>query len=126
MMDQYVVGHALSEEAFGSVHKVLHKADGKSYIMKIFDKHNMDFDEEIDLNNQVELLKSIKHDNILNIHECYSEMYHYHVIYDLAEGGDLFERLMKRVGKLNTLDDGLIRIHRNTTQRRKPRLYSRT
>ncbi|OQR82906.1 calcium/calmodulin dependent protein kinase [Achlya hypogyna] len=95
-MDEYIVGRALYEEAHGPVHKVLHRPRGRFFSMRIYDRDRMTFEDEIDLQHEVEVLRDLAHPHIFQVHALFTEADHYYVIGDLIEGGNVFDRLVDK------------------------------
>ncbi|OQS05391.1 calcium/calmodulin dependent protein kinase [Thraustotheca clavata] len=95
-MNAYIVGRSLHESANGATYKVLHRPTGKFYAMRVFDKERMSFDDEIDLRTEIDVLLPLNHPGLLNVHEYFEQDDTVYVMYDLVEGGDLFDRLIQK------------------------------
>ncbi|EQC29687.1 CAMK protein kinase [Saprolegnia diclina VS20] len=96
MMDEYIIGRLLYEEPHGAVHKVLHRPQGRFFSMRVLDKERMSFEDEIDMQNELEVLKVLHHPHILNVHAIFAEGSQLYIVCDLVEGGDVFDRLVAK------------------------------
>ncbi|CAK4072469.1 unnamed protein product [Aphanomyces euteiches] len=91
--DKYILGGALGEGSYASVKKARNKETGTMYAVKVFKKANLSPDDEKDIHSEVEILSRLKHPNVLNLIDFYSELKHYYIVTDLCEGGELFDRI---------------------------------
>ena len=72
----------LGEGAFGSVEEVKHKISGAIRAMKIIDKTRMKLgsEEEEQLINEINILKTLDHPNIMKVFEYYNYNNHLYII----------------------------------------------
>ncbi|KDO20508.1 CAMK protein kinase [Saprolegnia parasitica CBS 223.65] len=96
MMDEYIIGRVLYEEPHGAVHKVLHRPQGRFFSMRVLDKERMSFEDEIEMQNELEVLKVLHHPHLLNVHAIFAEGSQIYIVCDLVEGGDVFDRLVAK------------------------------
>jgi calcium-dependent protein kinase len=87
--EYYDVQKTLGEGSFGKVVKVIHKQTGQARAMKIIDKVNSDYD--LDIKNEIDILKTLDHPNIVKIFECFITQKYYYVITELCGQGELYE-----------------------------------
>ena len=85
----------LGEGAFGSVEEVKHKISGAIRAMKIIDKTRMKLgsEEEEQLINEINILKTLDHPNIMKVFEYYNYNNHLYIISEFISGGELFDKI---------------------------------
>lgn len=66
--------------------------------MKIIDKRKANFESKDRENfyNEVQLLKSMDHPNIMKIFEFYEDRTHYFLVTEYCKGGELFDFLVDK------------------------------
>ncbi len=95
--NDYIKLNVLGEGAFGVVYKVKNKLTDYERAMKIINK-NPSYNEKDDpeILNEVEILKTMDHPNILKIFEFYSNKQDYSIVTELCSGGDLNDEITKK------------------------------
>ena len=58
------------------------------------DKVQLSEDEKIKLRNEVNILRSLDHPNILKVYEFYEDNKHFYIVTELLTGGELFDRII--------------------------------
>lgn len=112
----YTVGKKLQGGSYGTVYLGTHNLSGRECAIKVVDRRKLSrHDDEAQL-QEVEILRSLNPTNfqkresqfgkdddseqqdngIINITDFYSSPETYHIIMELARGGDVFDRLAKR------------------------------
>ena len=91
----YTIGKKLGEGSYGEVRLVIHKNSGLSRAMKSIKKENLPKEEQTSLINEVNLLKSTDHANILKIFDLYEDKRNYYIITEYCSGGELYDRIKK-------------------------------
>lgn len=113
----YSLGKKLQGGSYGTVFVGMHNLSEKEYAVKVVDRSRLSHhDDEAQL-HEVEILRSLnptnfqKHNNnnnnitqqtavkdngIINIIDFYTSPTQYHIVLELARGGDVFDRLAKR------------------------------
>ena len=88
----------LGEGAFGKVFKVKHKISKVHRAMKLIQKDKIDMhkDDEKDLINEINVLKSLDHPNIIKLIETYQDQYYLHIVTDLCSGKDVFNHCLHK------------------------------
>ena len=86
----YSVGPVIGEGSYGKIR--LGKYGNKSVAIKMLSKNK---DMQGFLSNEVDTLLSLKHKNIVKIFDVVETQKHVCIVMELAEGGDLLEKVMK-------------------------------
>lgn len=95
LQDVYRVGAKLGDGAFGSVHKITHRQTKEIRAVKVIRKANLRAAHERDMFfNEVAVLRSIDHPNVLKLHEFFQDDRSYYLITEFCEGGELFDRII--------------------------------
>ena len=102
----YIRIKMLGNGAFGEVWQVRHIDLNRDYAMKIIRKRKNrgndeeDNDNEIEIRNEIEILKHLDHPKILKIVDFYSTLKRYYIITEFCPEGELFNEIIK-VGKFD-------------------------
>ena len=83
----YKIEGDLGSGSFGQVKKVLNIKLKEHRAMKIVSKKSKYS------KNEIEILKKISHPNIINIYEIFEDTKKYYIMYELIEGGELFDAI---------------------------------
>jgi calcium-dependent protein kinase len=95
-LDNYVSDKKLGEGSYGSVYRVKHKDLGIPRAMKkITGSGNKDPEKIKEIENEINLLKSMDHPNIVKIFEFYNTKDGFYLITEYCSGGELFDRILK-------------------------------
>ncbi|OMJ84994.1 hypothetical protein SteCoe_13765 [Stentor coeruleus] len=87
---------AIGEGAFGQVFKVRHIATGSLYAIKVISKAKILERNMVEqLKREVRIMYSINHPNIIKLHNHFEDDNNVYMIMELAEGGNLFQKLCK-------------------------------
>jgi calcium-dependent protein kinase len=89
--DKYSVLKVLGEGASCKVVSVQNKSSGQRLAMKILDK--AESYNKILFENETFILKTLKHENVLEFVESYEDKKTYHLLTVLCQGGELFDRV---------------------------------
>jgi len=96
---KYVLDEELGNGAFSVVKKCHHKETGKYYAIKIIDNEQLsrfpDY-QPSHLMREVELLKKMRHPNIVSLHAAFRSDRAIFLITELATGGELFDHIIAR------------------------------
>ncbi|KAM4563653.1 calcium/calmodulin-dependent protein kinase IGb [Odontesthes bonariensis] len=83
----------LGSGAFAEVYMVRERKTGKTFAMKCVKKKNK---RDINLENEIAVLRRIKHENVVGMEDFYESRTHYYLIIQLVSGGELFDRILDR------------------------------
>uniref|UniRef100_A0AAQ4S427 Calcium/calmodulin-dependent protein kinase IGb n=1 Tax=Gasterosteus aculeatus aculeatus TaxID=481459 RepID=A0AAQ4S427_GASAC len=79
--------------AFSEVYMVKEKKTGKLFAMKCVKKKQK---RDLNLENEIAVLRRIKHDNVVGMEDLYESQTHFYLIMQLVAGGELFDRILDR------------------------------
>lgn len=87
---------AIGEGAFGQVFKVRHISTGNLYAIKVISKVKiLERSMSEQLKQEVRIMYSLNHPNIIKLHNHFEDDNNVYLILELAEGGNLFQKLCK-------------------------------
>ncbi|KAK0414999.1 hypothetical protein QR680_011724 [Steinernema hermaphroditum] len=93
--DKYLFGRLLGRGTFSEVHRVKCRVTSAKFALKEVDKHQMQGRLSYFVENEIQILHTVKHPNICNLIEAYQCDISYLMLFELGENGDLFEMLTK-------------------------------
>lgn len=93
LFEDYDIIKKLGEGSYGAVYHAQHKkADFIRAIKAIKRKHI----DSISFNNEITILKSVDHPNIIKLFECYYDSNYYYMVEEYCQGGDLYDYIKKQ------------------------------
>lgn len=104
-LDNYILEKELGSGSYGDVYKVRHKELNVLRAMKkIKNSSCLDEKSKKEIINEIELLKSIDHPNIIKIFEYYITSEGIFIITEYCSGGELFDKIisMKKLTELQS------------------------
>lgn len=102
----YEIRRSLGKGAFGEVKEVKHRERNIIRAVKIFNKEFEEQDSHENLMNEVNMLKTVDHPNILRVLEFFEGPKKSYIVMELLKGGELFDEISKR--KFFSEDDAVI------------------
>ncbi|XP_028431833.1 calcium/calmodulin-dependent protein kinase IGa [Perca flavescens] len=79
--------------SFSEVFMVREKKTGQVYAMKCLRKKHL---AHSNLENEVNILRRIKHENVVGLEDFYESRTHYYLVMQLVSGGELFDRILDK------------------------------
>uniref|UniRef100_A0AAY4C8F8 Protein kinase domain-containing protein n=1 Tax=Denticeps clupeoides TaxID=299321 RepID=A0AAY4C8F8_9TELE len=79
--------------SFSEVYLVREKKSGNFYALKCVKKKLL---QHSNLQNEIAVLKRIKHSNVVGLEDFYETRTHYYLVMELVSGGELFDRILDR------------------------------
>ncbi|XP_070814286.1 calcium/calmodulin-dependent protein kinase type 1D-like [Chaetodon trifascialis] len=79
--------------SFSEVFMVREKNTGKLYALKCLKKKHL---VHSNLENEINVLKRIKHENVVGLEDFYESRTHYYLVMQLVSGGELFDRILDK------------------------------
>jgi calcium-dependent protein kinase len=93
----YKMSQSLGKSIYGEVRICILRENGQKRAVKIFRKSSMSYNyEKSQLDNQISILKSLDHPNIIRIFEFFDEAEKYYLVMEYCSGGNLFSKILKR------------------------------
>ncbi|XP_009597085.1 calcium-dependent protein kinase 32-like [Nicotiana tomentosiformis] len=94
----YELGRELGRGEFGVTYLCTDKANGEVYACKSISKKKLRTRVDIeDVRREVEIMKHLpKHPNIVTLKDTYEDNDAVHIVMELCEGGELFDRIVAR------------------------------
>eukprot|EP01028_Stygiella_incarcerata_P004689 TRINITY_DN203_c2_g5_i1.p1 TRINITY_DN203_c2_g5~~TRINITY_DN203_c2_g5_i1.p1 ORF type:complete len:408 (+),score=85.16 TRINITY_DN203_c2_g5_i1:240-1463(+) len=89
----------LGKGSYGSVYKVIRHSDGKEYAMKEVKMKSMSLKEKEEAVNEIRILASIRHPNVVRYHEAFIENQKIYIITEYCRGGDLHSFIERQKAK---------------------------
>ena len=87
----------LGEGSFASVYKVQSRLSDEIRAMKIINKSsNISLEDDKEIFNEINILRTMDHPNILKIFEFYSNKDSYSIVTELCSGGELFQEIIDK------------------------------
>ena len=87
----------LGEGSFAAVYSVENRITGEVRAMKIINKNpNCSIDDDKEIFNEINILRTMDHPNILKIFEFYSNKESYSIVTELCSGGELFQEIIEK------------------------------
>jgi calcium/calmodulin-dependent protein kinase I len=86
----------LGAGGYSVVHEASSKQNGARVAVKITDKARLSKIDEESLRQEITILQTLNHDNIVKFVNFFEESSSYFVILELLEGGELFDRIVKK------------------------------
>ncbi|XP_059424878.1 calcium/calmodulin-dependent protein kinase type 1D-like [Carassius carassius] len=83
----------LGSGSFSEVYLVQERKTGNFYALKCVKKKQL---HHSNLENEIKVLKRIKHDNVVGLEDFYETRTHYYLVMELVSGGELFDRILDR------------------------------
>ena len=95
--DDYKRLKFLGEGSYASVYCVQNRLTDSKRAMKVINKtSNCSEEDEKEILNEINILRTLDHPNILKIFEFYSSKESYSIITELCEGGELFNEIVDK------------------------------
>lgn len=95
----YTLGKMIGSGTFSVVREALHKETHQKFAIKCIKKDGLTEEDIEALTTEVAILKQMNHPNIMNLHDFYTEAHYYYLVTEYMEGGELFDRIVEKVGE---------------------------
>jgi serine/threonine protein kinase len=94
--DRYQFGKTLGEGGFGVVKECISVADGSRVAIKIINRAKLDQDDEASIHQEAHVLQTLNQPNIVKMFDFYEEPENFYMVLECIEGGELFDRIVKK------------------------------
>jgi serine/threonine protein kinase len=95
-LDKYAVGKVLGEGAFAVVKEGVKKDTNAKVAIKIINRAKLSPADDKSISQEVKILGSLDHPNIVKLHEFYEEPASYYMVMECIQGGELFDRIVQK------------------------------
>jgi len=92
----YTTGKSLGVGAYSVVKECTHKKTKIIYAVKYVLKDKLSVEDENALKDEIEILQTLKHENIIHLKDHYNERDNYYLVTELMSGGELFDRIVAK------------------------------
>jgi len=92
----YKIESVIGQGAFATVRKGKHRVTGDRVAIKILSKRKMTEEDIVGMQNEIQILTSVDHPNVVKLIDTYEDKGHYCLVMELMHGGELFEALLLR------------------------------
>lgn len=86
----------LGSGAFSVVKEGTKKGTTESYAIKIVTKAKLTDEDEAALMDEIDVLKEMKHPNIIRLYDTFDEKDYYYLVTEKMLGGELFDRIVQK------------------------------
>ena len=73
-----------------------HRVSGEERAVKIMDKRYLNPEEKKRLKNEIDIMKTLDHPNIVRLYEVFEDEKFIYLVQEICTGGELFDELIKR------------------------------
>ncbi|KAG6411997.1 hypothetical protein SASPL_124654 [Salvia splendens] len=96
--DLYVLGHKLGQGQFGTTYLCTEIATGLQFACKSITKRKLISKEDVeDVRREIQVMHHLAgHKNIVTIKGAYEDTLYVHIVMELCNGGELFDRIIQR------------------------------
>jgi len=94
--EQYKIGRALGEGAFSVVREAAKRGTDEIYAVKVITKSKLSIEDENALKDEISILASLKHENIIYLVNHFNESTFYYLVTEMMKGGELFDRIVAK------------------------------
>lgn len=93
-MEKYTLKQKLGSGSYADVYYCIENSSGKEYAMKMLDKKKAGRKGLAQAYAEVEILRSLKHPNIIGLQDSFDTPTHLCLVLELVRGGELFDQIV--------------------------------
>ena len=90
----YKIECTIGKGSFGTVKRAKHRETGIRYAVKVMSKRKMSADDRNSLMQEIDIMKTIDHPNIIRMLDLYEDERHYCLVMEWMQGGELFDKIL--------------------------------
>ena len=87
----YKIQRTIGKGSFATVRKAKNRQTNEYVAVKVLSKRKMAQEDIESLKNEIEIMKTVDHPNIVRLVDFFEDEAHYCLIMELMEGGELFD-----------------------------------
>jgi len=92
----YKLQRELGSGSFSTVREGINKQTNERFAVKIVKRMDLPLEDEEALIEEVTILRGISHPNIIKLFDFFEEKHFYYLVTELMQGGELFDRIVKK------------------------------
>lgn len=92
----YTLHRSLGVGAYSVVRECKHRKTNVLYAVKVVTKSKLSPADDIALKDEISILRTLKHDNIIYLKDDYNERGYYYLVTEIMNGGELFDRIVAK------------------------------
>lgn len=93
----YTLQKTLRSGSFATVWVAKHRINEKTFAVKVIDRRKLKLKDDQNVSREIEIMKELHGcDGVIKLIDFFQSPETFHVVLDLAKGGDVFDRLSKR------------------------------
>ena len=97
VVGKYELGRQLGVGAFGQVRQCTHLDTGQAFAIKILDLNRVrELGTSVNVRREISVMKKLDHTNVTRLVEVMKSDTHIFIVCELAEGGDLFDKIVEQ------------------------------
>ncbi|XP_022739547.1 calcium-dependent protein kinase SK5-like isoform X2 [Durio zibethinus] len=98
LTEHYTIGKRLGQGQFGTTYLCIHKPTGQQYACKSIPKRKLICQEDYDdVWREIQIMHHLsEHTHVVRIRGTYEDQLSVHLVMELCEGGELFDRIVKK------------------------------
>jgi serine/threonine protein kinase len=93
---RFEIGKVLGQGGYATVREATSKLDTSHVALKIMNREGLDANTEKNIRNEVSLLQSLNHPNIVRGFDFFEEPKQFYFVMEKIDGGELFDRIVKK------------------------------
>merc|ERR1712176_473408 len=96
IVDTFDMNKTIGSGAFSEVKEVIHKENGTKCAVKILKKNVLKSSDISYLKEEIRVLQCLNHPHIVKLYGVSEEPYHYYLVTELVQGGELLRRVQAK------------------------------
>ena len=105
-MEKYEFVRSIGQGMYGQVFLARHKEENRNYAIKRINFKDIDEKDRKNIENEVLLLKALKHANIVSYKDSFLDKENYYnIVMIYCDGGDIYSKIKNNKNKHNTESD---------------------
>ena len=100
MSNDYQFIENIGQGMYGQVYKAINKKENKFYAIKRLNFKDINEKEKKQINNEVSLIKNLKHPNVISYKDSFNDVDNYfNIVTTFCEGGDIYKKIQNQNGE---------------------------